>query len=132
MQLTWSYLILATAAVAHACSQELPTADHVIAKMMDRDAKRQSALRGYTAVQRYTLENDRHHKRAEMLVRMTCIEDGSKQFETVSASGWSGARKFVFPRLLETEKEASLPNIRERSRIIPENYSFEMLGTDSI
>lgn len=132
MQLIWSYLILATVAVAHASSQELPTADDVIAKMMERDAKRQSALRGYTAARRYILENERHHKQAEMLVRMKCLEDGSKQFETVSASGWGSARNFVFPRLLQSEKEASLPNIRERSRIIPENYSFDMLGTDSI
>src|SRR3954452_5601924 len=63
---------------------------------------------------------------------MNCLEDGSKQFETVSVSGWGGARKFVFPRLLESEREASLPNIREQSRITPQNYSFDMLGTDSI
>jgi hypothetical protein len=41
-------------------------------------------------------------------------------------------RSHVFPRLLEGESEASLPGIRERSRITPENYSFEMAGKEYI
>jgi hypothetical protein len=67
-----------------------------------------------------------------MLVQMTCKEDGSKQFEVVSEDGWGGARKHVFPRLLEAEAEAAQPDLRERSRIIPENYTFEMLGTEDV
>jgi hypothetical protein len=90
----------------------------------------QAALTGYTAVRRYVLENQRHHKRAEMLVRMTCLRDGSKQFDTISATGWGGAQKHVFPRLLEAETEASQPGLRERSRIIPANYVFEMVGSE--
>jgi hypothetical protein len=106
-----------------------PTGDEVVARMLARDNERQAALHGYTAARRYVLENRGHHKRAEMVVRMTCLEDGSKQFETISATGWGGARKFVFPRLLEAEIEAARPGARERSRIIPENYTFEMVGT---
>jgi hypothetical protein len=125
-------LIFAMAMAAQDASRQLPTADAVVSKMMERDAQRQAALRGYAAARRYVLENEPHHKRAEMLVRVECLEDGSKQFETVSATGWGGARKHVFPRLLESEKEASLPDSRERSRITPKNYSFEMLGTEYI
>ena len=47
------------------------------------------------AFRRYVVENRNHHKRAEMLVRMTCREDGSKQFEVVSENGWGGATKHV-------------------------------------
>jgi hypothetical protein len=110
----------------------LPTADEVIARMIARDSERQAALHGYSAIRRYVLENRNHHKRAEMLVQMTCKEDGSKQFEVVSEDGWGGARKHVFPRLLEAEAEAAQPDLRERSRIIPENYTFEMLGTEDV
>jgi hypothetical protein len=110
----------------------LPTADEVVARMIAHDRERQAALHGYTAIRRYALENRNHHKRAEMLVRMTCREDGSKQFEVVSENGWGGARKHVFPRLLEAESEAARPDLRERSRIIPENYTFEMLGTEDV
>lgn len=132
MRLSSFLFVFAMAIVAHDSSQQLPTAEDVVAKMMERDDERQAAFHGYTATRRYVLENPRHHKRAEMIVRVTCLEDGLKQFETVSATGWGGARKHVFPRLLEGESEASRPGLRERSRITPENYSFEMAGTDNV
>jgi hypothetical protein len=110
----------------------LLSADEVIARMIARDSERQAALHGYTAIRRYVLENRDHHKRAEMLVRMICREDGSKQFELVSEEGWGGARKHVFPRLLEAEVEAARPDLRERSRIIPENCAFEMVGQEDV
>jgi hypothetical protein len=123
-----SLLLFSTIALAADSTLLLPTADEVVAKMMARDNERQANLYGYTATRRYVLENQRHHKRAEMLVRMTCLKDGSKQFETMSSTGWGGARNHVFPRLLEAETDASLPGFRERSRITPENYAFEMVG----
>ena len=110
----------------------VPTADEIVARMIAHDGERQAALHGYTASRRYVLENRNHHKRAEMLVRMTCREDGSKQFEVVSEDGWGGATKHVFPRLLEAEIEAARPDLRERSRITPENYTFEMAGTEDV
>ena len=127
-----SFLLFSSIAMAADLSLQLPTADEVVAKMMARDNERQATLYGYTASRRYVLENQRHHKRAEMLVRMTCLRDGSKQFETISETGWGGARKHVFPRLLEAETEASRPGLRERSRLIPENYAFEMVGTEYV
>jgi outer membrane lipoprotein-sorting protein len=127
-----SFLLFSSIAIAADASLQLPTGDEVVAKMMARDSERQAALYGYTASRRYVLENQRHHKRAEMLVRMTCLRDGSKQFETISETGWGSARKHVFPRLLEAETEASRPSLRERSRLIPENYVFEMVGTEYV
>jgi hypothetical protein len=127
-----SFLLFSSIALAADSSSQLPTGDAVVARMMARDNERQATLHGYTASRRYVLENQRHHKRAEMLVRMTCLGDGSKQFETISETGWSGARKHVFPRLLEAETEASRPGLRERSRLIPENYLFEMAGADYV
>ena len=110
----------------------LRSADDVVARMIERDGERQAALHGYTATRRYVLENGNHHKRAEMLVRMICRGDGSKAFEVVSESGWGGARRFVFPRLLEAEIDAARPGFREQSRITPDNYTFEMVGTESV
>lgn len=112
-------------------SQSLPAADEIVARMMERESQRQAASHGYSGFRRYVLENQRRHKRAEMLVRMTCLANGSKEFDTVYASGWGGAGRHVFPRLLEGEKEASLPRNRERSRITPNNYSFQMVGKDT-
>ena len=108
------------------------TAGDVVARMITHDRDRQNMLHGYTAMRRYVLENRSHHKRAEMLVRMAYERDGSKQFEVVSMDGWGGAQKHVFPRLLEAESEAARPDLVERSRINPENYTFELAGTESV
>jgi hypothetical protein len=132
MRLSPFLLVFAVALAAQESGQHLPTADEVVARMMERDSQGQSSLRGYTAARRYVLENRRHHKRAEMLVKVECLENGSKEFQTVSEAGWGAARSHVFPKLLESEKEASQPDLRERSRITPENYTFEMVGKESL
>jgi len=108
------------------------SADEVVAKMLEHDRERQAILHGYTAIRRYVLENERHHKRAEMLVRVTCRDDGSKDFQVLSEEGWGGVRKHVFPRLLQGEIEAARPELRERSKITPENYTFETKGTECV
>jgi len=127
-----SFLLFSAAAANANDLNVLPSADEVVAKMMQHDSERQAALDGYTALRRYTLENRDHHKRAEMLVRLTCMKDGSKQFEMVSSDGWAGARKHVFQRLLDAEAEASHANVRDQSRVTPDNYSFAMIGEDDV
>ena len=106
--------------------------DQVVANMMERDHERQAALHGYSSMRRYTLAIPGHHKQAEMLVSMSCGEDGSKKFQVVEESGWGVALKHVFPRLLDAEIDAAHPDRRERSRITPENYRFEMAGLDHL
>ncbi len=110
----------------------LPNADEVVAKMIQHDDERRAALQGYTGVRRYALENPKHHKEAEMVVRMVYQKDGSKEFEVESCTGWGGARQHVFPRLLEAETEASRPGSPENSRMTPENYSFAVLRVDQV
>jgi len=126
------FSISALALAASSLGAQPPKVDQVIARMLKRDRESQSNLDGYTAGRRYALENVRHHKRAEMLVRVKCSENGTKEFEIISSGGWGIARHHVFPRLLAAETDASKPGLRERSRIVPENYSFEMNGTDVV
>jgi hypothetical protein len=111
---------------------QLPTADEVVARIVAYDNQRQATFHGYTAYRHYLLDNQRFHKRAEMVVRITYLQNGSKQFDTISETGWGGARKHVFSKLLEAETEASQPGSRERSRITPENYTFEMAGAETL
>lgn len=110
----------------------LPSADEVVARMVQRDDERRSAFQGYTSVRQYVLENTKYHKEAYMIVRVTQCKDGSKEFKMLTSSGWSGARKHVFPKLLEAETEASQPGSPEDSRVTPQNYSFSMLRADEV
>src|SRR5215467_663852 len=87
-------LLIAVSAVGVLPAQPktpLPSADSVVAKMMEFDAHRQSELNGYTAVRRYVAVNKK--RRAEMLVRVTCASDGTKQFNILSEQGSSSIRK---------------------------------------
>jgi len=128
-----SFLLFSPIAMAaDGSAGQLPSADDVVTKMMALDNERQATFHGYTAYRRYVLDNQRFHKRAEMVVQITCLQDGSKQFDTISETGWGGARKHVFSKLLEAETEASQPGYRKRSRITPENYRFEMAGAETL
>jgi hypothetical protein len=129
LQMLFALMLVAGAARA---VDTLPKADEVVATMMQRDAERRSAIEGYTSVRRYTLENTKHNKQACMLVRMIQQKDGSKEFQIISSSGWSGARKHVFPKLLEAESEASRPGNPDDSRVTPQNYSFSILRLDEV
>ncbi len=125
-------MLFAAGASAEDLPASLPTADEVIARLVHKDAERQSALDGYTAVRHYVLENSKHQERAEMLVRLTCLKDGSKHFETLFSNGWGAVRKHAFPRLLKAEAEASEPGVREESRVTPDNYLFEVVGEEDV
>jgi negative regulator of sigma E activity len=129
MKLTSLVLILAAPVFAWDAAA-IPGASEVIAKMMEHDAERQAAQSGYTAMRRYALENK--NRRASMLVRVTVMPDGSKQFSVVEETGSGSIRKHVFHRILDEEADASGPKLRKESRIIPENYSFQIVGLDTV
>jgi hypothetical protein len=121
-------VVLATALTA--VGAEFSNPDDVVAKLVHQDRARQSQIRGYSVMCKYTLENK--SRRAEMLVRWTRQPNGEKRYEIVSESGDGGVRHHVFHKLLAAEVDASRPGERENSRITPDNYSFRMAGEDML
>ncbi len=115
-----------TAAVAS------PSADEVIARMFARDSVRESLEGGYVGSREYTLENERFNKRAAMTVAIFGDADGTKHFQVVSEEGWKGANKHVFHKMLESESESSIPETRPKTRIVPGNYEFSLVGSEVI
>jgi hypothetical protein len=122
-------LLLVTLASAQA-SDPLPSAQDVVAKMMLFDAHRQSELTGYTATRRYVAVNKK--RRAEMLVLVECARDGAKEFTILSEEGSRSIRKHVFQKLLSEETEASRRGTRASTRLMPDNYEFEMVGRETL
>lgn len=125
-------VLMFVATLAAQTSQPLPSAADVVARMIERDNQRQQEFHGYSSLRRYVLENSRHNKRAEMVVLVECSANGTKTFQTMSATGWGLARTHIFPKLLEGEAQASLPGVRERSRITPDNYTFAIVGMGDV
>jgi len=113
-----------------ALAAEPPSTDQIVARMMERDHARQSCLGSYTWTSQYVLDNKERH--AEMTVRWTRQQDGTKTFRIVSESGDGGVRGHVFHKLLESEVEASQPALQERNRLNTKNYTFAVEGSEEI
>ena len=101
-----------------------------MARMYARDGQRETLSQGYAGSRRYILENERLHKRAELLVAVKCDADGTKHFEVMSEEGWKSANKHVLRKMLESETETSRPTMRPTTRLTPDNYSFVMVKSD--
>lgn len=115
-------------------AEEKPTmrANEVITRLMAHDAAREKLGSGYTGYRRYTLENQRLNKKAEMLVSVSCEGNGRKHFEIVSEQGWKSANSHVLHKMLESEEDTSQPEKRSATRVALENYDFELLGTELV
>ncbi len=111
------------------CSAEdhASTAD-VVSRMTVMDEIRLRSLHEYSSLRRYTLKNTRFGTFAEVRVRMFYQRPGEKRFEVLSETGSGLIRKSVLHRLIKTEMEASQPNLRAATRIVPQNYNFTLLG----
>jgi hypothetical protein len=109
-----------------------PTADEVVANMYAHDTLREAASGGYTGSREYVLENHRLQKRAQMLVRVTCDQTGTKHFEVMSEDGWKSASKRVLRQMLVTESDSSRPDLRPWNRITSDNYTFRMIETQPL
>jgi hypothetical protein len=122
-------IMISAATIASAqTSSPLPSAEDVVTKMMQFDAQRQSELSGYTATRHYGAVNKKRH--AEMFVRVSCDSSGAKQFTIVSEEGSGSIRKHVFEKLLSEETEASRRGTRAGTRLIPDNYRFQLVGRE--
>jgi hypothetical protein len=107
------------------------TTVEVVERMLSADKDRHSTLAGYTSMRRYRFENKRVNKRAEMTVRVTCDNSGAKTFEVVDESGSGLIVNQVLHKMIDAERDASREEEREQTRIIPANYEFRLVGTDT-
>lgn len=105
-------------------------ADQIVSRMLELDATRREALHTYVSVRRYTVDNKRFNKHAEMIIRMKYTFPGTKSYEVISQKGSGVIRKRALQKIIEAEVEASKEANGDRSRMIPQNYAFELLGSE--
>jgi hypothetical protein len=127
-----AFLLISGLPLAAQDSTTSPTAEQIVARMTAHDLARQSSIEGYAGMRRYVLENQKFHKRAEMLVQVQGDKDGTKHLDVVSEDGWKAAHKHVLQKMLESEMEVSRPEMRTSARLIPENYEFALVGTELV
>jgi hypothetical protein len=108
------------------------TADEIVARMANRDFERQASIDGYVGMRRYVLDNQKYHRRAEMLVEVQGDRDGTKHFRIISEEGWKAAHRHVLRKMLDSESETSRPEVRPSARLILENYDFRLVGAEQL
>src|SRR5258708_34290428 len=123
------FLFVTNSAIAADDSGTPPAAEQIVTRMAAHDLARQASIEGYAGMRRYVHENQKFHKRAEMLVQVQGDKDGTKHFEVVSEDGWKAAHKHVLHKMLESEMETSRPENRPGARLNSENYEFSLIGT---
>ena len=126
------FFLITTLGVGQTAEPSITTADEVMATVFAQDGKREALSQGYAGSRRYIFDNDRLHKHAELLVTVRCDPDGSKHFDVVTEDGWKTANHKILRKMMESEAETSQPQIRPKSRLTPDNYSFSLVEIGSI
>ncbi|HEY3837001.1 MAG TPA: hypothetical protein VGL72_10535 [Bryobacteraceae bacterium] len=109
----------------------LPLAE-ILQRMDAHEQAVSRSLAGYTCMRRYTLENLRFHKKAELNVRMTYSSPGHKKFEVLSEHGPAVIRQRVLLPMLTAEEEAGRDEIRPLTRMVLANYDFQLMGSEVV
>lgn len=120
--------------LARADSQAPPlTVDQIVARMMAMDAERMAKSRRYRGVRHYTVDykgfpGDKH---AEMVVQVEA-NPPKKDFTILSETGSKYVLNHVLHKLVESEQEASDGSNRREVKLTPDNYNFQLVGTDTL
>lgn len=104
--------------------------NEIIDNLVARDEERAQTLSSAVATRVYRLVYTGFpgEREAEMTVRAVYSSPSNKNFEILSQKGSRLILDRVFKKLLEDEKEAASPQIRDRMVLNRENYDFRLDG----
>jgi hypothetical protein len=113
---------------------ERPTADEIIARMLEKNRERLAALDHYTSERTYRVDytgtGGSHH--AEMRVHAEYTGPNRKRLTVVEESGPKFLCEKVLRKLVESEQEASESSNQMQTTLGPENYDAELVGEESV
>ena len=129
---TLLFMCVIPVAVGQGPQKPLLDANEIMARVLLRDTQRESESGGYAGHRRYVFENERYGKHAELVVDVRCDSDGTKHFYVVTEDGWKSANKHVLKKMLESETETSTPEIRPKTRLTQDNYTFFLVNSEVV
>jgi outer membrane lipoprotein-sorting protein len=111
-----------------------PTAEEVMARMLDKNRERLAALQHYTTERTYQVHyaGTGGEHLAEIRVRAEYTGPEQKRFTIESESGSKFICDKVLRKLVESELEASDRASRMQSALNPENYDAKILGEETL
>jgi hypothetical protein len=104
----------------------------VCERMVAMDKWRTRTLMGYSVMRRYTLKLGINATGAEMLVKVEYTYPGYKSFQVISEKNSGLLEDQIFHRVMSVEMQAARDDLRDRTRITPLNYDFDVLGTENL
>src|SRR5215469_1717594 len=115
-------------------SSEPVTAREIVARMAEKNRKRQEELQSYTGQRRYHLSYTGFpgKREADLVVQVKYEAPDNKDFTVISESGSHWMVNRVLKRLLETEKEAANEKSQAKTALTDENYRFTLLGQQEL
>src|SRR3954465_10657796 len=115
-------------------AQDTPagSANEIIRKVATANAVRTARLRSYRSTRLYVVDykgfgGDRH---ATMTVNVD-YQAGQKSFSILAEDGSKLLLNRVIRKALESEEEANTDEMRRRSALTEENYTFEFITTET-
>lgn len=133
LALVLSSLLLEMIPTSYALAQS-PTADQIMARILEKNAERQTALQHYATDRVYKLEytgiGGEHH--AEMTVHAEYDAPGKKHLTITSESGSKPLCHEVLRKLVEDEQETAEHNNWQKAMFSPDTYNAELVGRESL
>jgi hypothetical protein len=110
------------------------TVENVVAKLIEHNRHREDRMRqtSYSAPRTYRIKDEKGNVRVEAQVLMQYRAPGTKEFKIVSKKGSDFIYGKVLKPLMDSEVEVAAGRSRQNSAITPDNYSFNLVGEDSV
>jgi hypothetical protein len=129
---SFSFILFFLARIAAAADAPLTT-EQIVNRLVASDTERSAKQESFRGTRRYVLDYkgfpaDKH---AEMVVEVLS-DPPRKEFRIVSQSGSKLLLNRVLHKLIESEREANDSGTRRQVKLTPDNYNFELLGTEPV
>lgn len=105
-----------------------PDVSTIVSRMMSAQQGNQARLRAYTVKRDYQLLDKQEQSKAQLIANITVVPPNQKQYNIEKSSGGMGGK--VLRDIVQ--KETEIPKEAQRRDLSPENYDFQLLGTEQV
>jgi negative regulator of sigma E activity len=109
--------------------QVAPSSEEILARMETETGRRHDLLKQYSGSRRYTLQNTRFGKEAEVGIEMRYHEPDGERYTVVTQSG-SDKLIGIINTVLTSEARASKSPENAQHQVSAANYRVRLLGTE--
>jgi hypothetical protein len=109
-----------------------PSGDEIFAQLVRQNKLRSARLTQYSEERVYTVASPNGKVHARITGRMESVGPNQKQFVTTSEEGSSLIRHMALRRLIQHELSVAAGKEHRDTSIVPENYSFTLLGQEAV